>query len=128
MSNVLKHLIPPSDPDDDRVTNWRWFTVIGLVSVAITLSFHISAAKGLVPWLTGYALASEMERQSTLLGNMERRQLEQSIRDIRKDNCAAISNDNAKARELTAERLQEYLGDYGEATGREYQLLDCDET
>ena len=133
--DFLARLIPPGDPNDDRVTRWRWTTMIFVSVFSLVIIFHIAATKGWVWGLSSYALAADVNKQiadlnGSITANAESLNgikiilLRGAISDARTAQCHAIATGNIPARRLAENNLRDYLDQYEEATGRSYPLLE----
>lgn len=123
---LVKALVPPPRGSDDvRMQQWRWNVAYFCLSLGTVLAVHIAWACGLLPWVSGFAAASDMARLEIRAKNIEVRIISADIYEARKEQCSAIAENETASKPGPLRRLNALVADYEAMTGLSYRMPDC---
>jgi hypothetical protein len=103
--------------EDNPVATRKWRLTISLVCVMFL--FHIAWACGLVPTLSGFALAAEQTQMKSDITSIKLQLIEREILDLRVAQCS-----NPSKRFFTS-RINDLRTNWQKETGVPYILPDC---
>ena len=100
-----------------------------ILSLGFGLSIFVTAAFGGLTYFgfPGFAKNDAIERTQAQLARVEGRLIRDDILEIRREQCDAIHRDDKAVKARTLMRLERARIDFEVATGKEYELPDCDE-
>jgi len=128
VQTIVEALAPPdSDASPRAVKTWRFVIAGSVLMMTAIMSFHVVATKGLVPGVSGYAEAREVEQVQHTLERFVKSSIDKVLLEYRRQHCRAIRDNNEQAKRFYFYRLRQEEARYLELTGREWNRPACAE-
>ena len=118
--NLLGKLWPTNLNTEKELQNWRILVALGLMFAVSTTILHMALSFGHIPMFAGFASAETVQSIQVQL-------LKRDLRDLRRDQCKAISEQNSPAMSFAVEELDDLLPMYEDIVGRPWRIPDCEE-
>jgi len=129
LRDAAKGLIPPGmEPKTPRA---RYDTTVSLSLAGMFLisGLHIAQACGFLTWLGlgGFAMASDVITQQSILTQIQLSSLNRDLRDAKREVCRAQQMGNTAALDSWSGQLQSYRGQYYAIVKSWPQVQSCEE-
>lgn len=125
---IIKALVPPQrGADETALQQWRWNVAYFCLTLAMVLALHISWACGILPWVSGFAAATDVARLDQRAKNIEVRIISQDLYEARKEQCKAMAANDVASKPGPLRRLNALIADYESMTRLTYRMPGCDE-
>lgn len=125
---VVRSIVPPRrDADENAHQGWRWAVFYVVLAIGAVMTVHIMWACGMLPWVAGFANASDLVRLDQRAKRIEIRLVSADLYEARKEQCLAIEEKDGAAKPGPLRRRDSLIADYESLTGLEYRLPDCEE-
>lgn len=127
IGELAVNLIPPHDGDPEKIYRWRVILAGMVILMAGSIGSHIALACGFLPALfPGFASAEEVNNLAQQQIAMRVESLEDTLYNMRKDQCVAQSTGNLQAAQTQDQRIRDKLASYWKVTGgQRYELPPC---
>lgn len=128
--SIVKRLIPPIDGDPWHRFRYDATVSLALIGGGILGGFHVLWVCGLLSFVglpQPYASASEVQQYGSVIVSIQAGQLQDKIREAKRQVCIAIQAKNQGALEAWARELEGLKQSYRDNIHREPQVMGCDE-
>jgi hypothetical protein len=122
---AVTSIVPPVDDNPLRQRKWRLSIALWQIGLTAFVTFHVAWACNWLPGIGGFAMAADVEKLQRDVHTIIVAQVRGDLFAVRVKQCEAMKEGRPTA--VYAEKLQDLLAIYEDATGGTYRLPLCQE-